>query len=58
MNGKMIRFGLLIFFAGLIPFLLQFREGYDYFDQTWWASALAMLVGGMAILGSIVFPKK
>ncbi len=58
MRGKVLRFGLLVFLAGLIAFLLKFREGYDYFDQTWWASVLAMVVGGMAIVGAQVLTKK
>ena len=35
MRGKVLRIGFLVFLAGLIAFLLKFREGYDYFDETW-----------------------
>ena len=58
MRGKVLRIGFLVFLAGLIAFLLKFREGYDYFDETWWASVLAMLVGGVGIVGSMVFMRK
>ena len=55
MKGKVLRFGLLMLFSGLLAFLMKFRPGYDYFDETWWASVLAMFVGVLAIVGSQVF---
>ena len=58
MKMKTLKFGFLVLFAGLVAFGLKFRPGYDYFDQTWWASVLAMIVGASAIACATLFMKE
>ena len=58
MKSKTLKFGALAFLAGLITFGLKFRPVYDYFDQTWWASVLAMIVGAIAIAYAMLFMER
>ena len=58
MKSKTLGFGALAFLAGLIALGLKFRPAYDYFDQTWWASVLAMIVGASAIACAMLFMKR